>query len=326
MATSPNQLPDTVDDVYNDLFKEIDALTVDAAQDPDDAALDDALGAAPADTAPAATVSTDPAPAAPVTPAAPATTAVDTQVEAIVKAQFERAQLEQQLQARTAELEALRASSTATPEKSYFDDTDLAALALTPEEEEAYRDNIPVINKLIERTVHTQLQKYDSGRVKKILEDTAALHTQLGQVGSQVSNTSIEAFGLAVNTAMPDLGAKMRTAEWKAFMQKPAPFSNGSATMQQLWEYAESQRNIGAMHEIASAVILAQDPAATMVAPGSARAPAPSPTIVAKRVPYSSYTRAMERQQNGTMTYENFLKFQTKFFEAEAAGLVDENA
>jgi hypothetical protein len=176
--------------------------------------------------------------------------------------------------------------------------------------------------------IAAELKKYDSNRVKQVLDDATSLRTQLGQVEQNTHATALEAFGMAVNTAIPGIGAKMRTAEWAAFMKQPAPYSAGSgATMQTLWEYAERTKNVRAMSEIASGVQLKQDPAAGMVAPGSARAPAP-PTHAAgpKRVAYSQYTNALRKQQTGEMTWEKFQEFQSKFFAAEAAGLVDENA
>lgn len=332
MATSPNQVHTSTDDVYEDLFKELDSLTAEGAAAADTSEdtqeIDDVLATAPdaqpvVDTAPTATPTRVESQDTAVTAAV--TTKIGEQISLAVRAQFEKAQADQEVASLKAELEALRNMNTPA-QKQFFEDFDDAALSLTPEEEEAYRDNVPVINKLITRAMNSGLAKYDRERVKGILDDTAAIRNQLGQVGAQVSNTSVEAFGMAVNTAMPDLGAKMRTAEWKAFMAKPAPYSDGAATMQDLWNYAESNRNIGAMNEIASGVQLAQDPAANMVAPGSSRAPAHTPSVGQKKVAYSSYLNAMARQQRGEMTYDKFLEFQNKFFQAEAAGLVDENA
>lgn len=326
MATSPE-----VDDLYADLFSELDSLVAEptatqatqatqAASDSsaDTQELDEAL--ASINTAPAQGTQHE-ATTAPSTP-----NAVDTQIENAVRAQFDKASAERRIQELEAEVARAKAPAATTPAKGFFDDIDEAAFALTPDEEEAYKDNIPFIQKLVQRTVNSRMREYDSKRVQGLIDDAADIRNHLSSVGTQVNNTSVEAFGLAVNTAIPDLGAKMRTADWAAYMKQPAPYSNGTATMQDLWSYAESTRNIGSMNEIAATIKLAKDPAAGMVAPGSSRTPAPSPLNTPKKIKYSSYVDAMRKQQNGEMTYDNFLAFQDKFLRADAAGLVDENA
>lgn len=327
MATAPQNHAAEADDVYADLFAELDSLTAagDDTQENVEAGLETALAEHAAATPPANVVAeseTSASPNAPTAPAAPAVaTQVETQVEALVRANVEKMQLEQRLAERTQELEQLRTAQNATPAPDYFSDV---ATDLTAEELENFADTSPTIRKLIA----AELKKYDSNRVKQVLDEAATLRTQLGQVEQRTQNTSVDAFGMAVNTAIPGIGTKMRSAEWAAFMKQPAPYSAGSgATMQTLWEYAEQTRNIRAMSEIAAGVQLKQDPAAGMVAPGSARAPAP-PTQAAgpKRIPYSQYTSALRKQQTGEMTWEKFQEFQAKFLAAEAAGLVDENA
>lgn len=324
MATAPQNHAAETADVYADLFAELDGLTAasDDTQETVEAGLETALAEHAAATPPVNVVvesETTPSSNAPTAPAV--ATQVETQVEALVRANVEKMHLEQRLAERTQELEQLRVAQTAAPAPDYFTDV---VTDLTTEESENFADVSPTIRKLIA----AELKKYDSNRVKQVLDDAATLRTQLGQVEQRTQNTSVEAFGMAVNTAIPGIGAKMRTAEWAAFMKQPAPYSAGSgATMQTLWEYAEQTRNIQAMNEIAAGVQLKQDPAAGMVAPGSSRAPAP-PTQVAglKRIPYSQYTAALRKQQTGEMTWEKFQNFQAKFLAAEAAGLVDENA
>ena len=43
-------------------------------------------------------------------------------------------------------------------------------------------------------------------------------------------------------------------------------------------------------------------------------------------MPYSDYTKALQKHAAGTLSYEAFSKIQDAFFTAEAAGLVDEDA
>lgn len=327
MATAPQNHAAEADDVYADLFAELDSLTAagDDTQENVEAGLETALAEHAAATPPVTVVAEAETSAPANTPAAPANNAaatqVETQVEALVRANVAKMQLEQQLAQRTQEIEQLRATQNTTPAPDYFTDV---ATDLTPEELENFADASPTIRKLIA----AELKKYDSNRVKQVLDDATNLRTQLGQVEQHSQATAMEAFGMAVNTAIPGIGTKMRTSEWAAFMKQPAPYSAGSgATMQTLWEYAERTKNVQAMAEIANGVQLKQDPAAGMVAPGSARAPAP-PTQAAgpKRIPYSQYTSALRKQQTGEMTWEKFQEFQAKFLAAEAAGLVDENA
>ena len=330
MATAPQTTETIVDDVYADLFAELDGLTAveQAEQGSSESELDTALADHAATNAATSAVVDTGSDTASVQPTSTANTTstttstqVENQVEALVRANVEKMQLEQQLAQRTQEIADLRAAQNAAPVQDYFTNVQTE---LTADELEAFSETLPTLRKLMA----AELKQYDAGRVKQVLDDATTLRNQLGQVEQHTQATALEAFGMAVNTAIPGIGAKMRTAEWAAFMKQPAPYSSGSgATMQTLWEYAERSRNVQAMAEIAAGVTVKQDPAASMVAPGSSRTPAPpSQSAGPKRIPYSQYTTALRKQQSGEMTWEAFQAFQAKFLSAEAAGLVDENA
>ena len=306
-----------VDGLYDKLFEDVDALLNGTLDKPEE------------ESAPAATVEAV-EPVTPVVAERPESTAtssttaksvvndeVANQIDALARVSLDKADLERRLQAREAELEALKKpAAVAAPD--FFEGLDLD---LTADEQEAYADNLPVLQKVFNQA----LKNYDSKRVSKLLEDVSSVRGRLGDVDALAGSAALDAFALAVNTAMPELGRKMRTAEWQAHMKKVAPYSGGKATLQDLWNYAEQNRDINAMYEIAKDVAIAQDP--TLASPGSAVAPAPSsPAPRPRMMPYSDYTKALQKHAAGTLSYEAFSKIQDAFFTAEAAGLVDEDA
>lgn len=330
MTTTPDVTPAS-DDLYAALFAEVDKVLAGelGSDEPVDnggsGAVTTAAPAAPAATVdtpePALDTQTAPAPAAPAAPAnaTPALAdGVDKQIDALARASIERIELERKLAEREAELAAFKAPKP-VEDVSIYNDADIT---LTPEELEAYRDNIPVIDKLIKNT----LKQYDASRTRQIMQDVTDVRNQLSAVGSNADNAALNAFALAVNTAIPDLGLKMRTPEWEALMNADAPMSGGGAKVRDLWDFAEKTRNINAMHEIAKSVQLAKDQ--TVASPGSAAAPAPASAAAARprMMPYSRYTQALQQHASGQISYEQFDKIRDAYLTAEAAGLVDESA
>lgn len=268
--------------------------------------------------APAPTVEVAPIPAEPAPAAAPADDHLADLRTRLAQAETQAAFLRGQAEARAAYEQSNAAAQPAAPAYDPMQD------ALTADEMVAYKDSLPVIEKLA-RQASMRVQQQADLRFQALQQENQAMRQELQQVSGQAHNADERALMFAVARSVPDVETITKTPAWKQYLNGRAPFSGGRAVREVL-EYAVKNRDDATVTEHLMAFKASHNitaPPAVALAPGRTAAPAavgldvPQPR---RGVSSSALDEAMAKAQAGTLSKEAYDNMLAQTFSAIASG------
>jgi len=220
-----------------------------------------------------------------------------------------------------AQAQAKQAQAPAAPVAPAYDPRQDA---LTAEEMVAYKDSLPVIEKLA-RQASMRVQQQADVRFQQLQEENQYMRQQLEQVSGLANSADEKALMHTVRSVVPDADTITKTAAWKQYLNARAPFSGGRAVREVL-EYAVKTRDAETIAEHLSAFKASHNisaPPAMALAPGRTAAP----TAVGLDVPQprrgissSALDEAMAKAQAGKLSKESYDNILAQAFAAAASG------
>lgn len=203
-------------------------------------------------------------------------------------------------------------------------------LSLTPEESEAYRDAMPVLQK-VARSVAEDMYRRAVMPLRKEIE---TLRLQSSGLQSTVQRSQAEGFAAALRGAVPDLDQRVADPAWQAYLAEPVSVPGaGRIQRAQAIQMATSSNDLAYVVEQLQA--FKQRPAArrpSAVSPGEGPAAAPSahPVAPARKLRYSEavarLTDMSDRVRRGVLPLEKYEAAMTQFETAVTDGRVDMDA
>lgn len=261
------------------------------------------------------------APAAAAQPSAPAENPV-TEMQARLAAAERQAAYQQGLaEARAA---AIAAAQPASPAQSAAPEYDPAQDALSAEEMVAYKESLPVIEKLA-RQAAMRVQQQMGSSLQQLQQENLALRQQMEQVSGLAHSADEKALMHTVRSAVPDADTITKTPAWKQYLDTRAPFSGGRAVRDVL-EYAVKNRDAETIAEHLSAFKASHNisaPPPVAVAPGRTAAPAAVGLDVPQQrrgISNSALDEAMAKAQAGKLSKEAYDNMLAQTFSAIASG------
>lgn len=266
------------------------------------------------------------APAAPTltpdTPAAAPAAPVDNSIEDL-RARLAQAEAQAAYHRGLAEARATQpqTAAPAAPEAPVYDP---AQDALTAEEMVAYKDSLPVIEKLA-RQASMRVQAQAAAQFQALQQENQTMRQQLEQVTGLAQRSDEVALMHTVRNAVPDLETVTRSKEWKNYLNNRAPFAGGRKVAEVL-EHAIRSRDAETITEHVLAFKASHNisaPPAMAPAPGRTAAPAAVGLDVPQQrrgISASALDEAMARAQAGTLSKEAYDKMLAQAFGAAASG------
>jgi hypothetical protein len=193
---------------------------------------------------------------------------------------------------------------------------------LTEEERSIYSAAIPAVQKLSRKEAKAIAMQI----VQPLLDQIEDLKRNNQKVGEHAAQTSDQLFAQAVQSAVPDMGAKMAHPEWKNFLEKRAPYTRKA--YRELIIEAHQARDLEAMKEIFAAFVIDKPTmSGALGAPNATTASRPPNTPQKKPILKASDRKAAsENFRKGRISFEKLKQIQKDFAEAEAEGRVDYNS
>lgn len=263
-----------------------------------------------------------PAPAAVAPAAAPAQPAAPVE-DPTAELRTRLAQAEQQA-AYLRGLAEARAAQPAAPAEPAAPTYDPAQDALSAEEMVAYKDSLPVIEKLA-RQAAMRVQQQMGSSLQQLQQENLALRQQMEQVSGLAHSADEKALMHTVRSAVPDADTITKTPAWKQYLDSRAPFSGGRAVRDVL-EYAVKNRDAETIAEHLSAFKASHNisaPPTVVVAPGRTAAPAAVGLDVPQQrrgISNSALDEAMAKAQAGKLSKEAYDNMLAQTFSAIASG------
>ncbi len=235
-----------------------------------------------------------------------------------------RLELEEARQ-RLTELENSNKGSPAAPAAPASPAIDVSGIQFTDEENEAYADTRPFIEKVVDLRVAEQLNRL-LPELRSAIDE--AKQAAQGAVG-EVAKTNQRTFHQSLVARVPNLQKIIRHPQWEAFLDQQEQFSG--FTYEQLISHNVAAQNLDRTAKIYETfereyMKPAQGTAGYAGAsPTGGAEPSGQPQQVQK-FKLSDRKKASEDYRKGRITYEQLQQITKKFEQAEKSGNVDYNS
>lgn len=216
---------------------------------------------------------------------------------------------------------------TSTREREQFD----LETSLTPEENEAYAESLPVVQKVARKVAAEQASKYET-KIADLEARLADATKNVESVATAVQRMSQEDYLNAVRVQVPDMDNLVSTPDWDNFIQQPVSEFSARSISEELKE-AVGKRDVALTVRILSRFQTAQaDEAPTppdhrVVPTGSQAKPESGKGGGRKSVlKFSEKTKALQDFLAKRITSEKWAEVKAMYQTAEAEGRVDFNS
>lgn len=235
----------------------------------------------------------------------------------------------QTAQTRIAELEArlsaYEQSKPEEPQKAWYDD--IAIEDIPPEQLEAYKSSLPVIQALARKEALEIAKRMQAGfidpQLQSLQQNLQPLHEQVNLTTQAANEARQRAFQQEVNAALPWLSGAVSTPAYRDYYEQVIP-GTGGIKRGQLVRQAASTGNVQAMVELLQGFQPAQkQDSAQYVAPGRGHTATTANATTAPRrkgMTLSKYSAALDKYSSGKMTEAEFQKYQAAWDTALVEG------